>query len=128
MAALFSRFFLTLSTEFFISLIGIAKPIFCAPCAIAVLIPMTCPEIFRRGPPEFPGLIEASVWITPVKFSEVPPPPAVIDRESPEITPVETVFLNSPKALPIAITVWPTFIFELSPNSKVGKSFFFFDF
>ena len=25
------------------------------------LIPMTCPAIFTKGPPEFPGLIAASV-------------------------------------------------------------------
>ena len=30
-----------------------------------VLTPMTSPSAFTRGPPEFPGLMEASVWIMP---------------------------------------------------------------
>jgi hypothetical protein len=28
-------------------------------------IPTTSPSAFTRGPPEFPGLIAASVWIIP---------------------------------------------------------------
>ena len=28
-----------------------------------VLTPMTSPRAFTSGPPEFPGLMEASVWI-----------------------------------------------------------------
>jgi hypothetical protein len=31
---------------------------------IAVLMPMTSPRAFRSGPPELPGLIAASVYIT----------------------------------------------------------------
>src|SRR5215468_4328421 len=31
--------------------------------AICSLIPITCPFASSRGPPELPGLIEASVWI-----------------------------------------------------------------
>jgi hypothetical protein len=42
---------------------GIAKPIPCAVPRIAVFIPMTCPFRLRSGPPELPGLIEASVWM-----------------------------------------------------------------
>jgi hypothetical protein len=30
-----------------------------------VFTPMTCPRAFTRGPPELPGLMEASVWIIP---------------------------------------------------------------
>ena len=30
---------------------------------MAVLIPITSPSEFSRGPPEFPGLIAASVWM-----------------------------------------------------------------
>src|SRR5438876_69571 len=35
---------------------------------MAVLIPMTSPRRFTSGPPELPGLIDASVWM---KFSYV---------------------------------------------------------
>src|SRR6266446_2422397 len=44
-------------------LIGIEKPIPCPAATIAVLIPITLPSMFRSGPPELPGLIEASVWM-----------------------------------------------------------------
>ncbi len=43
--------------------IGVAKPIPCPPWMIAVLIPTTSPFRLKRGPPEFPGLIDASVWM-----------------------------------------------------------------
>ena len=33
--------------------------------AIIVLMPMTSPREFSSGPPELPGLIDASVWIAP---------------------------------------------------------------
>ena len=53
------------STAFAV-LIGIANPI-PALCptfeAIIVLMPITSPCQFSSGPPEFPGLIAASVWI-----------------------------------------------------------------
>ena len=44
---------------------GIEKPIPTFPLLpkIAVLIPITSPFISNNGPPEFPELIEASVWI-----------------------------------------------------------------
>jgi hypothetical protein len=38
-----------------------AKPIPLAPRTIAVLIPTTSPARLTSGPPELPGLIEASV-------------------------------------------------------------------
>jgi hypothetical protein len=47
-------------------LAGMAKPIPCPVATMAVLIPMTSPRKLTRGPPEFPGLMEASVWM---KFS-----------------------------------------------------------
>ena len=40
----------------------IAKPTFWLPPASAVLMPTTSPAAFTSGPPEFPGLIAASVW------------------------------------------------------------------
>ena len=90
--------------------IGIAKPMFC-PCeAMAVFTPMTCPFELSRGPPELPGFIAASVWITLSNRSTKPSngDPAVIPLPSPEITPTVTVFLNSPKGVPIAMAVCPS--------------------
>ena len=45
---------------------GMAKPMPCPVATIAVLIPITSPLRFTSGPPELPGLIDASVWM---KFS-----------------------------------------------------------
>ena len=44
---------------------GIEKPIPIDPLLprIAVLIPITSPFMSNKGPPEFPELIDASVWI-----------------------------------------------------------------
>ena len=54
--------------KFFASLIGTAKPmpifeILLSGLYIDWLIPITSPRIFIIGPPEFPGLIAASVCI-----------------------------------------------------------------
>ena len=34
------------------------------PVAICELMPITCAETSNNGPPELPGLIGASVWMT----------------------------------------------------------------
>ena len=47
-------------------LAGIANPMPWPVATMAVLIPMTSPRRLTSGPPELPGLIEASVWM---KFS-----------------------------------------------------------
>jgi hypothetical protein len=55
---------INVGTTFVIVLEGTANPIPEKPLLpdnIAVFIPMTCPCIFNRGPPELPGLIGASV-------------------------------------------------------------------
>ena len=47
-------------------LIGVAKPMPMLPplwLKIAVLMPITRPCWSKSGPPELPGLIEASVWM-----------------------------------------------------------------
>ena len=44
-------------------LTGIAKPMPWPFGIIAVLMPITSPRMLRRGPPELPGLIGASVWM-----------------------------------------------------------------
>ena len=31
--------------------------------AMAVFMPISCPVLSRSGPPELPGLIDASIWI-----------------------------------------------------------------
>ena len=45
-------------------LMAVAKQIPCTGKMIAVLTPITSPREFTKGPPEFPGLSAASVWIT----------------------------------------------------------------
>ena len=46
---------------------GIAKPMPCAPPPmIAVATPTMSPSMLTSGPPELPGLIEASVWMKSV--------------------------------------------------------------
>ena len=40
---------------------GMAKPIPWPPATMAVLMPITSPFPLKSGPPEFPGLMEASV-------------------------------------------------------------------
>ena len=44
-------------------LLAIAKQIPWAGRIIAVLIPITSPVVVTSGPPELPGLSEASVWM-----------------------------------------------------------------
>ena len=78
-------------------LIGIAKPMPWPAATIAVLMPITLPSTFRSGPPEFPGLIEASVWM---KLSFWVTPTRV--RAVAEMMPTVTV-RSSPNGLPIAI-------------------------
>ena len=74
-------------------LIGTAKPIpteplLPEPVAIWELIPITRPSASISGPPELPGLIAASVWIT----SEIVKPlGALICRCSAEMIPEVTV-------------------------------------
>ncbi len=59
---------LSWSAIFLTVLIGTANPIPTEPppppVAIWELIPITRPELSSSGPPELPGLIAASVWIT----------------------------------------------------------------
>ena len=47
--------------------IGIAKPMpWAPPPMIAVAMPTISPSTLTSGPPELPGLIEASVWMKSV--------------------------------------------------------------
>ena len=107
-----------------------AKPMFWAPVpslevpATAVFMPMTWSAVSIRGPPEFPGLMAASVWIRFCRFSEVvPEPPAVTDRPRAETMPCVTVGVPaaSPSALPMATTASPTWVLAELPNVTVFK-------
>jgi hypothetical protein len=76
--------------------------------------PITSPSAFSSGPPELPGLIEASVWIAPSIWNSVSDS---IERSSAETTPIERE-LRWPNGLPIAATGSPTSIASESPNSS----------
>ena len=82
----------------------------CAPETIAAFTPTTQPSRSTIGPPELPGLIAASVWMRPriscggASGSVC----AVMERESPETMPTETVLRKMPSALPIAMSDWPS--------------------
>ena len=67
-------------------------------------MPMTRPALSSSGPPELPGLMAASVWITPWIGRFVAP---VISRPRPLMMPVVSVW-SKPKGLPMANTFWPT--------------------
>ena len=49
------------------ALIGMAKPMPWAEEEPALMIPITAPELSTSGPPLLPGLIAASVWMSPVR-------------------------------------------------------------
>src|SRR5690349_3894700 len=117
---------------FFAWLIGIAKPRPMEPawlCPmlpvdwIAELIPMTAPLALSSGPPELPGLIEASVCRA-LMYELLPPLP------SPEATgrflalmmPVVTV-LDRPKGAPIAIVESPTATWSELPSGSGVSDF-----
>ena len=71
---------------------------------IAVLIPTTCPWAFRSGPPEFPGLIAASVCIKSILL--LPSPISELFLPTALIIPAVTV-LSKPNGLPMAIAHSP---------------------
>ena len=89
-------------------LLGTANPMPTLPPApmMAVLMPITFPSESKRGPPEFPGLIAASVWITPSIFL---PFRASMVLPRALMIPVVRVSLR-PKGFPRASTFCPTTI------------------
>src|SRR5207245_2532377 len=88
---------------------GMAKPMPEPPATIAVLMPMTSPCMFTRGPPELPGLIAASVW---TKSSNGPWP---IWRALALMIPAVTVAWR-PNGDPTARTQSPTWARSESPS------------
>ena len=107
----------------FARLIGMLKPTPSLPPPlerIAMLIPMISPFIFTSGPPEFPGLIAASVWrkswfSTPA-FSR-----STSCRPRPLMIPWLTEWFR-PNGLPIARTHEPTGASSLLPSRAAGRS------
>ena len=100
---------------------GIAKPIpTLAPVGLkmAVLMPIIFPEESIKGPPEFPGLMEASVWMT---SSTRVPPDARMVRPTELITPVVRVWPR-PKGLPMAMTFCPTLRLSEDPMGISTRS------
>ena len=103
--------------------IGIAKPmptlpLPLPPVSIWELMPMTRPAASRSGPPELPGLIAASVWMTP---SISKPFGAWIVRFVADTTPVVSV-RSRPKGLPIAIVGSPTCTPRELPSASGSSS------
>src|SRR5215203_5431541 len=86
---------------------------------IAVLMPTTLADALASGPPELPGLIAASVWIT---FSMSRPLSPLIERPRALTTPAVTLRWK-PRGFPIATTSWPTTRSPASPSvATVGSS------
>ena len=73
--------------------------------AMAVFTPTSDPLLSSNGPPEFPGLMAASVWMTPAMGRPVAA--LAISRPTPDTTPVVSVW-SRPNGLPIANTFCPT--------------------
>ena len=80
----------------------------------AVSIPTMSPEQSSSGPPELPGLIDASVWMKSSNGVRMR------SRFNALTTPVLTE-VPIPKGLPTAITGWPTCRASLSPNCNAGS-------
>src|SRR6266576_4543377 len=94
---------------------GIAKPTPSFPpesLSICALTPITWPLMFSSGPPEFPWLIAASVWIEPEIENLFG---AVIVRLTALTIPV-VMLSGRPNGLPIAATSSPTWRLDELPN------------
>jgi hypothetical protein len=87
------------------------------PARIAEFTPMTRPVASMSGPPELPGLIAASVWIT---SSIAKPLGASMRRCRADTTPVVSV-RSRPNGLPIATVGSPTSTSRLLPRAS-GRS------
>ena len=96
------------------ALIGNAKPIEFASSEMKVLIPTTAPHRSTSGPPEFPGLIGASVWI--IGCSARPG-----RRRLSPLTIPRVMVCSSPIGLPIATTSSPTRRAAESPRRAAGR-------
>src|SRR2546425_687310 len=95
------------------ALMGIAKPIDWASSEISVLMPITRPQRSTSGPPEFPGLIGASVWI--IGSSETPGSVRLSPLTMPRV-----IVWSRPSGVPMATTPSPTFTVAEAPNWATG--------
>ena len=87
-------------------LIGIENPSPApGPVRTMALMPTTSPSAFNRGPPEFPGLIAASVWIRSKRLSVIP---SLLALRLVLLTIPRVTVLSSPKGLPTAMAQSPT--------------------
>ncbi len=95
---------------------GIAKPI--DPLRAAMLLmPMTSPAMLTRGPPEFPGLIAASVWM------RSKPGVATVKGVPRRLTIPNETECSSPNGCPRASTNSPTRTRLESPSGSTGRLF-----
>mmetsp|Transcript_3080 Transcript_3080/g.8871 ORF Transcript_3080/g.8871 Transcript_3080/m.8871 type:complete len:222 (-) Transcript_3080:624-1289(-) len=100
--------------------IGTANPIEFARLLIIVLMPITSPNSLHKGPPEFPGLMAASVWIrVPLRLR--PMSIFATDLEDELTMPRVTVF-SRPNGLPTAITQSPASRASESPSLASGNT------
>src|ERR687891_1930530 len=112
-------------------LIWMANPMFSAALVPAVLMPTTLPAMSTSGPPELPGLMAASVWITSVYTRSCSEPhssggqpgsPTVIrrvrDDTMPEVTDGPP---SNPSAYPRATTCCPSRSSPESPSGTAGS-------
>mmetsp|Transcript_33688 Transcript_33688/g.104616 ORF Transcript_33688/g.104616 Transcript_33688/m.104616 type:complete len:277 (+) Transcript_33688:230-1060(+) len=102
---------------------GMAKPTPAkAPDGLAIMVftPMRQPRALSNGPPLFPGLIAASVWMSPRIFRPLTP---FISLPRPLTMPLVRVW-SRPKGFPIARTRCPTRrLDELPRSSGVREAF-----
>ena len=92
------------------------KPMFWAVAMIAELMPMISASMLSSGPPELPGLIDASVWMKSLKTRSS----LRMVRPRADRTPTVTVFL-SPNGLPMAMTVSPIIRSDDVPSFAAGQ-------
>ncbi len=93
-----------------------AKPIPWPAVTIAVLIPTTSPFALRSGPPEFPGLIDASVWM-----KSSPPSRSGSALRPVALTTPRVTVLSRPNGFPTAMANSPTLRREESPSVATGS-------
>ena len=103
-------------------LAGTAKPIptlpwLVPPVAICEFTPITWPAASSSGPPELPGLIGASVWITESIWK---PSGAWMWRPVPETIPAVAV-CGRPNGDPIATASWPVRTVSESASSSAVR-------
>ena len=104
------------SIAVFMLLIGIENPRPWEPPdrdAIQVLIPITSPYMFTNGPPEFPWLIAASVWMKSLME------PICLPERPVALTIPCVTEAKYPRGLPSARTISPCWTTSESPSFEI---------